>query len=94
MQKINLTFDHWPSVKKIYEEGMATGNATFLTSAPEGEAWDIAYIKTTRFVAEENGVKLGWAALSAVSGRYVYSGVAEISVYVTAAESGKGIGKN
>ena len=75
---------HWEAVKKIYEEGIATGNATFQTSAPCWEEWDAAHVATCRFVAIENDEVLGWAALTAVSGRCVYAGVAEVSVYVAA----------
>jgi L-amino acid N-acyltransferase YncA len=83
----------WPLVKKIYEEGIATGNATFQTAAPGWEEWDTTHVKNARLVAVENKEVLGWAALTAVSGRCVYAGVAEVSVYVTAAARGKGVGK-
>lgn len=85
--------EHWLSVKKIYEEGIATGNATFQTTAPEWEEWDAAHVKNSRLVAIENNEVLGWAALTTVSGRCVYAGVGEVSVYVAAAARGKGIGK-
>lgn len=85
--------EHWPSVKKIYEEGIATGNATFQATAPEWEEWDTSHVKNSRLVAVENNEVLGWAALTAVSGRCVYAGVAEVSVYVAAAARGSGIGK-
>lgn len=84
---------HWYEVKKIYEEGIATGNATFETKAPEWSDWDAAHLAHTRFVAIENNEVFGWAALTPVSGRCVYAGVAEVSVYVSAAARGKGIGK-
>jgi L-amino acid N-acyltransferase YncA len=84
---------HWPPVKTIYEEGIATGNATFQTAAPGWEDWDAAHVKNSRLVAIENGKILGWAALTPVSGRCVYAGVAEVSIYVAAAARGKGIGK-
>jgi len=93
MQIQTMLPSHWPSVKKIYEEGIATGNATFQTAAPEWEEWDNAHVKTSRLIAEENNEIVGWAALTAVSGRCVYAGVAEISVYVAADARGKGIGK-
>jgi len=85
--------EHWPSVKKIYEEGIATGNATFQTTAPAWEEWDAAHVKNSRLVAIENNEVLGWAALTAVSSRCVYAGVGEVSVYVAAAARGKGLGK-
>jgi len=85
--------EHWPSVKKIYEEGIATGNATFQTTAPSWEEWDAAHVKNSRLAAIENGDVLGWAALTAVSSRCVYAGVGEVSVYVATAARGKGLGK-
>ena len=85
--------EHWPAVKRIYEEGIATGNATFQTTAPEWEEWDAAHVKNSRLVAIEQNEVLGWAAITAVSGRCVYAGVGEVSVYVAAAARGKGIGK-
>lgn len=85
--------EHWQPVKKIYEEGIATGNATFQTTAPEWEEWDAAHVKNSRLVAIEHDEVLGWAAITAVSGRCVYAGVGEVSVYVAAAARGKGIGK-
>ncbi len=86
----------WPAVRSIYAEGIATGNATFETEAPDWEKWDKGHRQDCRFVAVETGNKasvLGWAALSPVSGRCVYAGVAEVSVYVAARARGCGIGK-
>lgn len=84
---------HWPAVKKIYEQGIATGNATFQTTAPEWEEWDRSHARSPRLVALEKENLLGWAALTPVSGRCVYAGVGEVSVYVSPEASGKGIGK-
>ena len=83
---------HWEAVKTIYEEGIATGNATFQTAAPSWQEWDNAHIKTCRIIATENNEVLGWAALTPVSSRCVYAGVAEVSVYVAANVRGKNIG--
>lgn len=83
---------HWEQVRLIYEQGMATGNATFQQTAPTWEEWDNDHLKSCRLVAVENSHVLGWAALSKVSGRCVYAGVAEVSVYVSSAAQGKGIG--
>lgn len=83
---------HWEAVKAIYEEGIATGNATFQTEAPSWQAWDNAHVKSCRIIATENNEVLGWAALSPVSSRCVYAGVAEVSVYVAAKARGKNIG--
>jgi L-amino acid N-acyltransferase YncA len=83
----------WRQVKSIYEEGIKTGNATFEMSAPEWAVWDKGHLQEARIIAKENGDVLGWAALSPVSGRCVYAGVAEVSVYITSAARGKGLGK-
>ena len=85
--------EHWNAVKKIYEEGIATGNATFQTVAPAWEEWNKDHLIVARFVAVDNHEILGWAALTPVSGRCVYAGVAEVSVYVATAARGKGVGK-
>ena len=84
--------EHWPAVRAIYEEGIATGDATFETSAPPWQSWDASHLPFARFVAEEAGEAIGWAALSRVSDRCAYAGVAEVSVYVRAEARGRGIG--
>jgi len=83
----------WPSVKKIYEEGLATGNASFQTTAPDWNEWNESHVNSCRLVALENEAILGWAALTAVSGRCVYAGVGEVSVYIAQQSRGIGIGK-
>jgi L-amino acid N-acyltransferase YncA len=89
-----LTDSHWPAVKAIYEAGIATGNATFETQAPAWEAWDKAHLGHSRLVAvDEAGTMLGWAALSPVSSRCVYGGVAEISIYIAPKARGQGVGR-
>lgn len=83
---------HWPHVREIYLQGIATGNATFETSAPDRASWDAAHLPACRLVARNPQSILGWAALSRVSSRQVYSGVAEVSVYVAERARGKGVG--
>jgi len=83
----------WDRVRPIYQERIATGHATFETEAPAREHWDAAHLKDARLVAREGDAVLGWAALSGVSGRCVYAGVAEVSVYVAAAARGRGVGR-
>jgi phosphinothricin acetyltransferase len=85
--------DHWDAVKQIYEDGIATGNATFQNQAPEWKEWDNSHLPHSRIVAKENETIVGWAALTPVSGRCVYAGVAEVSVYVGDKARGKGLGK-
>ena len=73
---------------------MATGDATFEAAVPGWEEWDEHHLRPGRLVARKEGQVVGWAALSPVSGRCIYSGVAEVSVYVTAAARGQGVGKS
>lgn len=82
----------WPAVRAIFLEGIATGQATFETEAPEWEAWDAGHHAACRLVARAGEAIVGWAALSPVSARRVYSGVAEVSVYVAASARGRGVG--
>ena len=87
-----MTPADWPEVCAIYEEGIATGLGTFDTKAPSWKEWNAARLLHSRLVAREERV-LGWAALSAVSNRACYAGVAEVAVYVTASARGHGIGR-
>jgi phosphinothricin acetyltransferase len=87
-----MTPDDWESVRSIYLEGIATGHATFETDAPTADQWDHARLPVARLVARSAGRVVGWAALSPVSTRPVYSGVAEASVYLAASARGQGIG--
>src|SRR5258708_3070444 len=84
--------EHWPQVERIYLEGIATRNATFETESPCWESWDAKHHRHSRLVAAEGDRMLGWAALSPVSTRPVYAGVAEVSIYVADAARGKGVG--
>lgn len=83
----------WEDVARIYEEGISTGFATFEQQAPTYESWDQAHVESCRLIAEEDGHILGWAALSPVSGRCVYGGVGEVSIYIGTESRGKGVGK-
>ena len=87
-----MTPADYPAVADIYREGIATGHATFNTDAPAWEAWDKGHLAACRLVAVEGERVLGWTALSPVSDRCVYGGVAELQVYVSAGGRGKGIG--
>jgi L-amino acid N-acyltransferase YncA len=84
--------EDWPMVRAIYEEGIATRNATFETQVPEWSAWDANHLPHCRFVAREEDQVIGWAALSSVSRRAVYAGVAEVSVYVAKTMRGHRVG--
>ncbi len=82
-------------MKEIYLEGLATGDATFETKAPTQIDWDKGHLRCCRIAAVEMPASLlvGWAALSPVSARDAYKGVAEVSVYVAASARGKGVGR-
>lgn len=83
----------WAQVRAIYEAGIATGLATFETGAPDWAQWDAGHLADCRLVARSGDSVIGWAALSPVSRRQVYVGVAEVSVYVAPAAQGQGIGR-
>lgn len=83
----------YPSVKRIYEEGIASGNATFEKTAPGWEEWNSRKLPYCRLAAIDGDEVAGWAALSETSDRKVYKGICEVSIYVSPALSGKGIGK-
>jgi L-amino acid N-acyltransferase YncA len=85
--------DDWERVRAIYLEGIETGDATFETDAPTFEAWDAAHLRACRLVARVGAEIAGWAALSPVSSRCVYGGVAEVSVYVAEELRGRGVGR-
>jgi L-amino acid N-acyltransferase YncA len=81
-------------VCRVYGEGIATGNATFEAEAPAWKEWDARHLPKPRFVARAGERILGWAALSPVSGRSVYTGVAEVRLYVGASYRAQGIGSS
>lgn len=83
----------WPQVEKIYQEGIATGFATFETQTPSFDDWDKAHMNNCRLVALLGEEIVGWAALSPVSSRCVYGGVGEVSVYIGKTARGNGVGR-
>jgi phosphinothricin acetyltransferase len=88
-----MTAEDWPVVRDIYAAGIATGNATFETAPPGWEHWDDTHLEDHRLVAtDEDGTVIGWAALSQVSDRCVYAGVAENSLYIHPDHRGRGVG--
>lgn len=89
------TISDWPAIERIYREGIRTGNATFQIEAdvPNGEDWFTGHVADLVFKAvDQAGAMLGWVALSQVSSRCVYAGVAEVSVYVAEPAWGRGVG--
>lgn len=95
---MDFVIDHmkpgdWEQVRAIYLEGIATGHTTFETGAPSWEQWDAGHLQIARLVARQGEKVLGWAALSAVSRREAYRGVAELSVSIGEESRGRGIGR-
>ncbi len=88
-----ITVDDWLWMREIYAQGIATGNATFEVSPADWSNWDQSHLSTCRLAATVGEELLGWAALSPVSTRRVYAGVAEVSIYVSAPARGRGTGK-
>jgi phosphinothricin acetyltransferase len=84
--------EDWDAVRVIYLEGIVTGNSTFEQSAPDWQTWDGGHLESCRLVARLGSEVLGWTALSPVSRRQAYAGVAEFSIYVTERVRGRGIG--
>lgn len=83
----------WHAVRRIYAEGIATGDATFETDVPPRKHLEATWLPEHRWAAEIDGEVAGWTAASAVSTRDCYTGVAETSVYVGAGFRGRGVGK-
>jgi phosphinothricin acetyltransferase len=88
-----LRREDWPAVQAIFQAGIATGDATFETTAPAWEAWDAGHLPEHRLVARGGGRVLAWTALAPVSDRCAYAGVAEDSIYVAPEAQGRGIGR-
>jgi L-amino acid N-acyltransferase YncA len=85
--------DDMPAVLQILSEGIATGVATLETEPPSPTEWDQTHLEGARLIACDGDEVVGWAALSPVSQRCVYEGVAEVSVYVAASARGRGVGR-
>jgi DNA-binding transcriptional ArsR family regulator/GNAT superfamily N-acetyltransferase len=83
----------WADVRRIYAEGIATGDATFETRVPDRRTLDHTWLPDHRWIADLDGAVVGWAAAKPVSERPVYAGVAETSIYVADGHRGRGIGK-
>ena len=88
-----MTPQDWEMVRTIYQEGLDTKNASFETEVPSREEWDKKYHKECRLVYRAGNQVLGWAALSPTSARWVYRGVAEVSIYIKQGQHGKGLGR-
>jgi L-amino acid N-acyltransferase YncA len=90
---VSMKSGDWEQVRSIYLEGIESGNSTFETEAPSWEKWDEGHLQIARLVMRDDDKVLGWAALSPVSKRSAYGGVAELSLSVTESARGQGIGR-
>lgn len=88
----NMKQDDWEQVRSIYLEGIRTGNSTFEIDVPDWEKWNSVHLREPRLVTRADDILLAWCALSPVSIRTVYSGVAEVSLYVATKYRGQGVG--
>lgn len=86
--------DDYPRVSEIFTQGIESGNATYDTASASWADWDGKHVKALRWVARANSDNevLAWVALSLVSSRAVFSGVAEVSIYVDTRYLGMGLG--
>lgn len=84
---------HWEAVRRIFQDGIDAGMATFEAEPPDWAGWNAAHRADSRLVALAGDTVVGWAALSPVSARTAYVGVAEVSVYVARARQGQGVGR-
>lgn len=82
----------WKRVAEIYEQGLERGISTFNTECPSYEEWDKSHVKECRYVFVADEKVVGWIAISPTSGRCVYKGCVEVSIYIDGAYQGKGIG--
>lgn len=89
----SMNEEDWPSVSEIYRQGIETGKATFQSDVPAYDEWNAAHILECRYVAVIDGEVVGWTALSKVSSRCVYGGVAEVSIYIAENYREEGIGR-
>ena len=90
----SLIAEDWERVSAIYRDGIATGQATFETRVPSWAEWNLSHLAAPRLVATDGEHVVAWAALTPVSARRVYAGVAEVSVYVSSNRRGRGVGKS
>ena len=83
---------HYEEVSVIFKQGIESGNATYETQSPSWQEWDKGHLPQVRFVALDQGQVIGWIALSPVSNRFVFRGVAELSIYIHDNFQGRGVG--
>jgi L-amino acid N-acyltransferase YncA len=83
----------WPAIRRIFEEGIATGNATFASSAPAAyDEWMEGTVENCVLVARNGSDVVGWATARRVSRRPAYTGVVLLNIYVAERHRGEGIG--
>jgi L-amino acid N-acyltransferase YncA len=91
-QILPMQASHYEEVSVIFKQGIESGNATYETQSPSWQEWDKGHLPQVRFVALDQGQVIGWIALSPVSNRFVFRGVAELSIYIHDNFQGRGVG--
>jgi len=89
----NFSEEDWEKIKAIYKEGIETGYSTLETEVPTWENWEKNLVEECKLVARSQDEVLGWAVISKFSSRKVYSGVADVSIYIKESARGKGLGE-
>lgn len=80
-------------VLEILQQGIDGGIATFDTTVPNGEAWNMEYFNDCRWVLEnEDNEVVGWCALRPISKKECFKGVAEAVIYFDNEYQGRGLG--
>lgn len=88
-----MTRGDWPRVAAIFKEGIETHNATYDRDIPSWEQWNADHFPQCRIIVDVNGEIAGWAALLPISNRYVFRGVAELSIYLSCKFINRQIGR-
>lgn len=88
----NFQVNDWDRVKKIYEQGLQSRNATFETEVPDYDSWIKKFHTHLLWVVVVSDAVVGWAGLQPVSVRKAYEGVVEVTIYIDSTHSGKRIG--
>lgn len=93
MKFVEITSLNYPTVAKIYQEGIETGMATFEEIVPDWETWQNNHLPFGNIALLVQNELVGWSSLTPTSKRNAYRGVAEVSVYVSKDHQGKGYGR-
>ncbi len=88
-----MEYSDWGAVAEIFREGIDMKTSTFHSEVPSYEVWDASHRPDCRLVAVFEDKVIGWTALMPYSSRKVYSGVAEVSIYIKSEFRGRKVGE-